>query len=41
MEYALATSMTDTGMTGDNYRIWLMDNPKLQVLAVTQMVTRR
>ena len=31
MEYALATGMTDTSMTGDNYRIWLMDNPKLQV----------
>lgn len=31
MEYALATGTTDTSMTGDNYRIWLMDNPKLQV----------
>ena len=31
MEYALATGMTDTGMTGDHYRIWLMDHPKLQV----------
>lgn len=31
MEYALATGMTDTSMTGDNYRIWLMDNPNLQL----------